>query len=332
MSQVDGPGRPNRRGLLRMGGGAVAGAAVLSGTPLLTGVAAAGDAPDAHGGARHDDHRHAPPLPVHEIESIVRAEGTFEHGVLLIDIDREDLPNVTKRGVPIKPSFEINGTLAFQMLRDGSAMLNADLAFKEEELNPAIDQMIAHGLAFQASHQHLFGLEPMVWFQHFRGRGTPQALARACAAILSVTSTPLPQAPPENPTTPLDVDRLSGIIGVEGEVGEEGVVTFLVPPTRPIILDGVRINPFLNVYSQIEFEPLSSTRAVVVPDFAQTAEDVNRLAPLMRAQGWEIDCLYNQESAEFPQLYFSHDFKVGDPYQLAAEVRRGLDVTIARPR
>ncbi len=51
----------------------------------------------------------------------------------------------------------------------------------------------------------------------------------------------------------------------------------------------------------------------------------------MRSQGWEINCLYNQETDEQPQLYFSHDYKVGDAYALAAEVRRGLDVTIAKP-
>ena len=46
----------------------------------------------------------------------------------------------------------------------------------------------------------------------------------------------------------------------------------------------------------------------------------------MRSQGWEMDCLYNQETDEHPQLYFSHDFKIGDAYALAAEVRRGLDL------
>jgi hypothetical protein len=37
--------------------------------------------------------------------------------------------------------------------------------------------------------------------------------------------------------------------------------------------------------------------------------------------GWA----YNQETSEQPQLYFSHDFKVGNAYQLAPDVRRGLE-------
>ena len=45
----------------------------------------------------------------------------------------------------------------------------------------------------------------------------------------------------------------------------------------------------------------------------------------MRAQGWDIGCLYNQETDEHPQLFFSHQFKTGEPDQLAREIRRGLD-------
>jgi hypothetical protein len=49
----------------------------------------------------------------------------------------------------------------------------------------------------------------------------------------------------------------------------------------------------------------------------------------MRDQGWHVGCLYNQETGERPQLYFSHMLKTGDPYALAAEIRRGIDLTNA---
>ena len=38
-------------------------------------------------------------------------------------------------------------------------------------------------------------------------------------------------------------------------------------------------------------------------------------------------CLDNQETAEHPQLYFSHQLKSGDAYQLAHEIRLGLNHT-----
>jgi hypothetical protein len=42
---------------------------------------------------------------------------------------------------------------------------------------------------------------------------------------------------------------------------------------------------------------------------------------------WYQGCLYNQETNEHPQLYFDHMVKVGNAYQLAAEIRRALDLT-----
>jgi hypothetical protein len=49
----------------------------------------------------------------------------------------------------------------------------------------------------------------------------------------------------------------------------------------------------------------------------------------MRAAGFSVGCLYNQETGESPQLYFAHMFAQGDPYALARAIRRGLDHTRA---
>lgn len=310
----------SRRQALRLGGAALGG--VIAAGPLLAATGSAATAQAATGSAAAVS---TAALPVAQIESIIRAEGTVSDGVLNIEIDRDDLPHVHKHGVPIKPAFQINGNLCFQALADGSVMFNGDLAFKASELNPAISQMISHGLTFQAMHQHLFDLDPMVWFMHMRGNGSARKLAEACAAILSVTSTPLPQAPPKNPTTPLDAKRLAKIIGAPATVGASGVVSFEVARRDPITLGGHHISPYLNVFTSIAFQPLGGEQAVVVPDFGQEADEVDKLARTMQAQGWEIDCLYNQETGEQPQLFFSHDYKVGNAYELAGEVRRGLD-------
>jgi hypothetical protein len=47
----------------------------------------------------------------------------------------------------------------------------------------------------------------------------------------------------------------------------------------------------------------------------------------MRKRGWGIGCLYNQETDERPQLYFSHQFKSGDSVELAKEIRGALNLT-----
>lgn len=306
-------GMVSRRQTLRLGGavGGLAAAGSLLGT---VGSTAAGAATAGSGW-----------LPVREIEKIVGAQGTFSNGVLNIEIDRTDVPYVHKDGVLIKPAFEINGNLCFQALPDCLVMFNGDLCFKSAELNPAIDQMLRHGMAWQAMHQHLWGLEPMMWFQHMRMRGSARAVAQACRAVIGATSTPLPQAPPAHPATPLDAKRLGRIIGQPATVGDSGVVSIEVPRASPVTLGGVRISPYLNISIPVSFEPLGGSTAAAVPDFGMTASEISRAVSVMRAQGWEQGCLYNQETDEQPQLYYDHMYKVGDAYQLAREIRRGLE-------
>lgn len=166
-----------------------------------------------------------------------------------------------------------------------------------------------------------------VYYIHFRGVGDPLILAQGVIAAVKVTSTPLPQFSSTPPTTPLPAAQLAQILGGSASVGANGVVTVDVPRLDQVVLGGIPINPFLNIQSAIAFEPLDSsgTTAAVAPDFSLVASEIQNVVAVMRQQGWVIGCLYNQETAEQPQLYFSHQLKVGDPITLAHEVRRGLD-------
>lgn len=58
-----------------------------------------------------------------------------------------------------------------------------------------------------------------------------------------------------------------------------------------------------------------------------TASEVMPLMRVMKSMDWSVQCLYNQETDEHPQLYMSHQVKTGNPYALAREIRKGLDRT-----
>jgi hypothetical protein len=267
-------------------------------------------------------------LPVGQMEAALHAKGTVSSGVLSVSLDRDDIGNAHIHGVVIKPSFEINGDMTFQRLANGRALFNGDIALKPNEVNRFIDAIFTNGLTFQAEHQHFYDLNPPIWFIHFRGTGTPVALASAVHNVLATTSTPFPQKPPAKPTTPLDPKKLQAILhGYSSSVGADGVVTVLVARKNPIRIGGIVTKPDTNIATNVAFEPLTKagTRVAAAPDFSLEAGEVNNVIHTMRAAGWDIGCLYNQETAEHPQLYFSHDFKVGDAYQLAREIRAGLD-------
>ncbi len=311
----------SRRRVLALGGGIAAGG-LLSAAPLNA------VAQERDGRVRAQDGT----LPDKRIQEIVQAEGTVTNGVLSIDIARSDIGDVAgPLGVTFTPSFEIDGTLTFEPLGKGLAFFNGDLPLKPEEANPFIDALIANGLVFQAFHQHYIEMSPQVWFIHWRGVGDPIKLAHAVHNVLKATSTPLPQTMPANPTTPLDPSRLEKILHGSASVGEQGVVTVNVSRRGRILIDRVVASPEANISTGIEFKPLASSgaTAAVAPDFSMTGPEVQPVVSIMKAQGWFVGCLYNQETEEHPQLFFSHMLKTGDAYALAREIRRGLDRTNA---
>jgi hypothetical protein len=314
----------SRRRALQLAGSAAAGGLLATKVPFIgTAGAATVTAPRQAPGASVEA------LPRRKMEAILRTDGSSSNGVLQFGYDRDDLHVTGPQGVVFKPAFQIDGAFCFQSLGHGQALMNGDMALLAHELNPFIDALLANGLVFQAQHQHFFDLDPMVWFVHTRGIGDPLQLARAVHAAISTTMTPLPQHSPANPTTPLDAKRIGEILGGDPTVGADGTVTVDLARRESLVLDGVRINPFLNTMTNIVFQPLAgggSQHAAAAPDFGMLASEVDPVCRRMRRNGFEIHCLYNQETNEHPQLYFSHQFATGDALDLAARIRSGLDL------
>lgn len=327
MPSVD-PNRPvSRRQALALSGGVVGGL-LVSGCGRASASRDRGNPSGPPVGAPQSGS-----LPRAQMEKILDAQADVSEGLIHFSINRTDAPAVRgPQRVPFSGSFEINGDLYFQPLDRGkSAFFNGDLALKPAELNTVIDAIIDNGLVFQAMHQHYFGLKPMWWFIHIRGRGDPLKLAQAMRNVLAATSTPFPQEAPVSPASPLSVKQLEQILRGNGTVGDEGVVTVDVPRTDKVTIDGVRVNPGANISTNIQFRPLTgAATAAAAPDFSMTSAEIMPVTSLMRRLGWRDHCLYNQETGEDPQLYFSHMLKVGEPYTLAREIRQGLDRTAVK--
>jgi uncharacterized protein DUF1259 len=310
----------SRRRALGLGGSVTAGG-LLAGTPVV-GVAAA-----------RSSHvlRQSGKLPADEIEKIVQAEGTVTNGVLSIDLSRDDIGDVKgPLGVTFDGSFEIDGTLTFQPLGKRLAFFNGDLPLKPGETQGFIDAVLANLLTFQAFHQHYIEMTPQVWFIHWRGVGEPLALARAVHNVLKTTAISLPQKMPSHPKSPLDAKRLGSILHGDAQIGDNGSVSVSVSRRGRIVIGDVHASPEANISTMVEFKPIGTAGgAAVGPDFSMTGDEAENVVAVMRKHGWFVGCLYNQETSEKPQLYFSHMLKKGDAYALAAEVREGLDKTNA---
>lgn len=309
-----------RRNVLIAGAGAIGAAALMSGTvpAFAQGIQAASPIISSGGS-----------LPVKQIESIMETNaGTVMDGVLTIDLDRDDLKNATgPGGILWEPGFELTHEFYFQPLGNNKAFLNAEMTMLPHELMPVLDKIFAGGLFFMAEHQHFFDENPQTFHIHFRGIGDPIQLAKAAIAAVKATATPLPQHVPSNPTTPLPTKKLASIIGGTAQVGSGGVVTVSVPRAETIVVAGVALKPETGVSVTVAFEPLdkSGKKAACAPDYALIASEVNPALEVSRAEGFVVHCLYNQETAEHPQLYFSHNLATGDPIMLAHQVSKVLD-------
>ena len=319
-----------RRRALALGGGAAAG---VLGAGVLAGSAQA-DEGGGHGPLLIQDGT----LPAADIQEIVQIQGTVTNGILDITLSRGDIGPVQAPipGVVMDGAFEVNGDAVFQPLGDSLAFFNGDLALKESEVQGFIDAVLANGLIFQALHQHFIGQSPQTWFVHWRGVDEPHRLATKVHNVLQSTSIQLPQTMPSNPTSPLNPKRLGNILGTMAMIGEEAVVSANVDRAEPVVIDNypvqesrVRVSPGTNIANAISFKPLSMTgsQAAGVIDFSMTGREVQPVEAFMRARGWFVGCLYNQETSEHPQLYFTHFLKVGDVYQLASEIRQALTLT-----
>ncbi|HQT45863.1 MAG TPA: DUF1259 domain-containing protein [Acidocella sp.] len=278
---------------------------------------------DGSGGSR------ASSLPVDHMNQILGAKGQREKKVVGYSFVRSDLHGSLPGGIQVLPEALLAGDVYFQAIGNNRAIVNADFCLAPDETNKFIDALVSNGLTLQAFHQHLFDLSPMAWFQHFRGEGEPIALATAVANAIKVTATPLPQpSPPPSSATPLPTDRLKKILGGDSHVHGHGVVEVDVKRAEHFTLNDQHISRGLNIATNIYFQPLDHAghQALVIPDFGMLAKEVDPVMRKMRGQGWTVGCLYNQETAEHPQLFWSHMWKTGAPETLAQEIRHGLEL------
>lgn len=286
----------------------------------------------AHPAQPRDHDRKSNALPAKQIEKILQAKGSVSDGVLTIDQSRGDLYklNITAIAsrVPFKEGFELTNEFHFQLAPGGrgAAIMNADIPLRPSATLAFIDKLLANGLVFQAFHQHYYDLRPMIFFIHFRAIGDPIRIAHAVAQAISVTGTPLPQMQSSSDSaTPLDKHKLEKILHGDAQVSSNGVVIVTIPRRDHLTLGGTAVKTELGLETEVQFEPLGNGKTAVSPDFAMTASEIQPIIKIMRKQGFVIGCLYNQETGEQPQLYFSHQLKVGNAYDLAREVRKGLD-------
>jgi hypothetical protein len=121
-------------------------------------------------------------LDTTHIAKIVGRQGEQTEAVYKITIGRDDL-NLKEMGAVINSRMGLNTWAAFYGSNDDAAIAG-DIAMLQSEVTPTLKALRSHGLDVVAIHHHMIGIQPMVIFLHYWGRGPADKLATGFKAAL----------------------------------------------------------------------------------------------------------------------------------------------------
>ncbi len=122
------------------------------------------------------------PLDTAEIARIVGRPGEQSGAVYKVTIGRDDL-HVKDMGAVIGTRMGLNTWAAFTG-SEQSAAIAGDVAMLETEVQPVLKALRSHGLEVVAIHHHMIGVQPMIIFLHYWGKGPAVKLASGIRAAL----------------------------------------------------------------------------------------------------------------------------------------------------
>ncbi|MBA3563860.1 MAG: DUF1259 domain-containing protein [Gammaproteobacteria bacterium] len=273
----------------------------------------------------------AAPLSPEAIERASGLEPSIEaDGVLRIGWSRDDV-EVSIEGRRLPPAAGLGSWAAFKSTPDG-VMVMGDTVVFEDEITPAMDAALAHGLDVTALHNHFVFDRPPVYFMHIGARGDANDLAGGVAAVWDAIRSvrkahPQPQERfPGGPAVAhgeLDAETLEGILGSEPSVND-GVVKFTFARTGR--MHGAEIGGSMGLSTWAAFVGAPES-ATVDGDFIMTADEVQQVLRALRRAGIHIVALHNHMIGEEPPFYFLHYWGKGTTKELARGVKSALKET-----
>ena len=237
---------------------------------------------------------------------------------------RTDL-HVSAQGVTIKPGLALGSWAAFSG-NDEHAAVMGDLVLLENEVNPVMAKLREAGFEITAVHNHLLGASPQVLYMHYMGHGPSVEIANSLKNALSASATPLGKpAPgaPEPPTPPDWAKTVEDTIGRKGTF-KGGVLSFGVPRSEPITMEGMTVTPAQGVAEAINFQEAEAGKVATTGDFVLTAAEVNPVISALQAHQVQVTALHSHMLTEQPRLFFMHFWAVGTPAAVADGIKAAL--------
>jgi hypothetical protein len=278
----------------------------------------------------------APPI---EPAAVTAATGSAQvdkspDGIVKASFPRKDV-DVAVSGFKMAPFMGLTSWVGFSPGKPGVAetMIMGDLVVFEDEVNPVMSALLEGGVSVTALHNHFFYAQPSVFFMHVGGEGTVAGLGGAVKNALAKAAAirkdaPKPATSFTGPAIPeksaIDGAKLEAVLGVKGQA-KDGM--FKVTIGRKASAScGCNVGKSMGVNTWAAFAG-SDDNAIVDGDFAVTEDELQKVLKSLRSSGVNIVAIHHHMTGETPRVLFLHYWGSGKAADLAAAVRKALDLT-----
>ena len=257
------------------------------------------------------------------IDEALGRSGQKTGEVYKLSFPRSDL-HVSVNGVSIKPGLALGSWAAFAGTNE-KAMVMGDLVLLQGEINPVMKKLRDSGFEVTAVHNHLLDETPIVMYMHYMGEGNAKQLATSLHEALAASKTPLgkPASPPADSSTPAWVKSVQDAIGHRGTY-KGGVLSFAVPRSAAITMNGMTITPAQGVAESINFQEAGAGKVATTGDFVLTADEVNPVISALQDNHISITALHSHMLKEEPRLFFMHFWGLGSSEAVGEGIKAAL--------
>jgi hypothetical protein len=181
------------------------------------------------------------------------------------------------------------------------------------------------GFEITAVHNHLLDETPSVMYMHYMGEGNAKQLATSLHDALAESKTPLgkPSSTPPDSESPAWVKAVRDSVGSQGTF-KGGVVSFAIPRSNAITMNGMPITPAQGVAESINFQEAGAGKVATTGDFVLTADEVNPVISALQESHISVTALHSHMLKEEPRLFFMHFWGIGSAEEIGGGIKAAL--------
>ena len=174
-------------------------------------------------------------------------------------------------------------------------------------------------------HNHLLDENPRVMYMHYMGQGSAKQLATSLHDALAESKTPLdkPASATADSESPAWVKAVQDAVGRQG-IFKGGVLSFGVPRSTAITMNGMTITPAQGVAESINFQEAETGKVATTGDFVLTADEVNPVISALEEHQIAVTALHNHMLKEEPRLFFMHFWGLGSADEIGGGIKAAL--------